>query len=105
MLEFKGKQAIAFKDLKVVPQSTTELRLRLRNVDFTTDEKTKEAIEVMSSFFPDKKTEVKQFMTDEMEVYELSQLQAYLAGGQVALDLVEKQMERAMVDAVEEANV
>lgn len=103
MLEFRGREAIKFGDLAVFPQDTPELRLRIRKVNFNTDTDTQEAIEVMSSFFPEHKDEVKRFLQEQMKDYELAMLQTYLVGGSSAVGMVERSIERDMERRVKES--
>lgn len=102
-MKFEGKKAIEFGKLKAIPKSTAELRLRIRDIDFTTEERTAEAIEVLASFFPDKKSEVKRFLTEEMEIFELNKLQAYLVGGEAAVEMIERNLETNLQRAIEQA--
>ena len=49
----------------------------------------------MVSCFKEKKDEIREFMKG-MGAYELNQLQAYLMGGQVLLDKLDKQFDKMM---------
>lgn len=103
-LKFRGKEAVEFGSLAVFPQETPELKLRIRNVNLTTDTNIQEAIEVMSSFFPTHKEEVKSFMQEQMKDFELGQLQAYLVGGSSAVDIVGRSLDRDIDRRMDEAN-
>ena len=101
-MKFEKKQAVGFGNIKAVPRVTTELKMRLRNISFETDSNIAEAIEVMSACFPERQQEIKQFMAEEMEDYDLQTLQTYLIGGQSAIDMVRETIQKELRDSLKE---
>lgn len=103
-LEFSGRQAIKFGNLAVYPEGTTELRLRLQNISLNTDSDVSDAIEVLSSFFPSNKAEVKTFMQNEMETYELNKLRIYLISGEDGVKAVESSLQSELTRIMKEGS-
>lgn len=86
-LQFNGKQAVGFKDLKLIPEVNSERRLRLQGVgELNTENGLSETIEVMSDCFPSHKQQVKDFMTNDMDLDQLAELYMFLTGGNMSLD-------------------
>lgn len=82
-LKFNKLEAVEFGDIKVTPIGTTELKLRVQLA--LENSKTKEGIEeltdVLASFFPEKKAEVKSFIEANMTLDDMAILAAYLISG------------------------
>lgn len=103
-LQFNGKQAVGFKDLKVIPEITPELRLRLKNSgDLSTEAGKAGLIEVMSSCFPTHKAEVKEFMSTDMDDDQLAELYMFLAGGSMSLDATKDALRENIAAKMREA--
>lgn len=94
-LKFEKIQPVQFGDIVAMPYVDEETKLRLQNINFSTLEGRADAIDLMVSCFKEKKDEIREFMKG-MGVYELNQLQAYLMGGQVLLDKLDKQFDKMM---------
>ena len=94
-LKFSKLEPVQFGDIVAMPEVSEETKLRLYGLSFSTLEQTNEAIDLMSSCFKDKQSEIKEFMKT-MNNYELNQLQAYLMGGQALLEKLEKQIDAAI---------
>lgn len=103
-LQFNGKAAVGFKDLKLVPEPTPELRLRIKQVgDFTTETGRSETIEVMASYFPSHKQQVKDFMLTDMDDDQLAELYMFLAGGSMSLDAAKDALRENIAKAMRES--
>ena len=86
-LQFKGLEAVEFRDIVEVPQIDNELKLRLQTCDKSNED---EVMDLLASAFPKNKTKIRKFIEDEMSTYERVQLLAYLVGGSAGLELYEK---------------
>lgn len=87
-LKFEQVKKIQFGDLKVTPKVDKEMELRLRNISFSSEPEIEEAKEVLSSCFGADSKAVKNFMDENLTVFNLSVLQAYLLGGNQAVDMI-----------------
>lgn len=87
-LKFEKIKKIQFGDLKVMPQMNQELELRVRGLNLSTEDGIAEAKDVLSSCFGENKEAVRQFMDSNMKSVNLSVLQAYLIGGNQAVEMV-----------------
>lgn len=103
-LNFNAIEAIGFGNLKVKPQMTKELELRVKNLKIN-EANREEAIEILSSCFGSYATEVKQFMQENMHEYDLIELSMYLAHGDRGLEnfrsIMQKSMDKQMDQAVD----
>lgn len=107
-LEFKETEAVKFGNIIAVPSVDAELKLRIGQIKFGTNEAINSAIEIMSHAFGEKSYEIAEFMHKYMSATQLQKLQAYLVGGEDGLEMYERQMNRLtdkMMDkALEEKN-
>lgn len=93
-LEFKETEAVKFGSIIAIPSVNAELKLRIGQIRFNTNETVNTAINVLSSAFGDKSYEVAEFMRKNMGANQLQKLQAYLVGGEDGLEMYERQMNR-----------
>lgn len=101
-LHFNAVEAVGFGDLKVKPQMTRELELRVKNLQIT-ENNLSEAIDTLSSCFGAQAMEVKQFMQENMHEYDLVELSVYLLHGDSGLNNLRNVMQRTMNKHMEEA--
>lgn len=97
-LKFNKLEAVEFGDIVATPAMTMELRLRIQNCKFGTAEETEESIKTIARAFEksDLDGAITNFMKNEMALLDLQKLQAYLYGGDSALELINKQLDKAM---------
>lgn len=100
-LTFSKIEPVNFGGMKVMPKITTELKLRLEKLQFDTDDDIEEAITKLSQAFGNKKSEVEQFMRDNMFPQDLSQLKTYLVSGPQALVSMERRIDKVMSEQLE----
>lgn len=82
-LRLKKLKAIEFDDeFTLTPKVTTELKLRLQELKFDTEDNITHGIDIISKCFAeDDREKVKEFLTEHATVMGLYQIQAYLAYG------------------------
>ena len=98
-LELTGLQAVSLGGKDCEPSKpNAEQQLRLSRLDFTTEESTQKAIEVLSSCFPESEAYVKDFLTKRATVLEMSKLANYLLAGPEGLDLTEQAIASRLAD-------
>ena len=97
-LKFNKLEAVEFGDIVATPAMTMELRLRIQNCKCGTPEETEESIKTIARAFEksDLDGAITNFMKNEMALLDLQKLQAYLYGGDSALELINKQLDKAM---------
>ena len=91
----KTKQSVEIDGVSYIPEITTELRMRLGNINFDTEENTQEAYSVISECFPGKQSKIKSLLP-KIPVLDLQFMRAYLLGGETAVKVVEQELARAM---------
>lgn len=91
----KTKQSVEIDGVSYVPEITTELRMRLGEINFNTEEDTKEAYSVLASCFPGKESKMKSLLP-KIPALDLQFMRAYLLGGDNAVKVVEEELVRAM---------
>lgn len=103
-LNFNPIEAVGFGKLKVKPQMTKELELRVKNLKIN-EANREEVIEILSSCFGTYSTEVKAFMQENMHEYDLVELSLYLAHGDRGLEnfrnIMQKSMDKEMDEVVD----
>ncbi len=100
-LEFKNQlEAIDFGGLVVEPKLDVETRLRLQTIKLTDATAVKEAIEIISGCFGDKKEAVAEFIDENLGLNDIARLQVYLVGGQSMLDKVDVVMNEKLEGAL-----
>lgn len=103
-LSFKKLKPVDFEDFQATPQVDTELKLRIQNLKFSTEEQLKQAKDLLAKAFPDHETQVRQFMDDnQMGAISLQELQAYILGGEEMLAQYLKQVDKALDKTIEKA--
>lgn len=95
-LSFSGLQPVSFAGKECKPKLDAEIRLRIQTLKVEKNGDLKRASEVLSEAFPDDKEYVKDFIQNQMSVYEVSELQVYLAHGAKAC----KEMNDALVETM-----
>lgn len=82
-LRLKKLKAIEFDDeFTLTPKVTTELKLRLQELKFDTEDNINHGIDIISKCFSeDDREKVKDFLNEHATVMGLYQIQAYLAYG------------------------
>lgn len=98
-LVFKKKEPVTFGEISEVPKVGAELRMRLSRASFDTEENTNKAITIMGEAFTNNKDEIIEFMRENMGIIDLQYLQAYLIGGESALELAKTSVEKAIAEA------
>ncbi|MCM1218198.1 MAG: hypothetical protein NC548_27245 [Lachnospiraceae bacterium] len=101
-LTFKKIEAFNFGGLKVEPQMTQELDLRVRNLKITTDN-LNEARKTLASCFGTNANEVEEFMAKNLFLLDLVKIQVYLTQGDSGLQAYEARMEKFLNKEVEKA--
>lgn len=87
-MKFVEKEAVEFGAIKEIPVVTQETELRLRAVDLTSAAGVEEAYEVFADCFPKNKAKIMAFMREHMTTFNLEVLQAFLLGGNQAVEMV-----------------
>lgn len=100
-LSFSGLEAVKFGEIVATPTVTAETRLRIQSGNFKSAEGREKLIKVMSGCFGDQADAIADFMDKQMSTYELSLLQAYLAGGETMLNDVRGTIVKAMQDGAQ----
>ena len=82
-LKLKKLKAIEFDDeFTLTPKVTTELKLRLQELKFDSEDNINHGIDIISKCFAeDDREKVKEFLNEHATVMGLYQIQAYLAYG------------------------
>lgn len=93
-LKFNKLEAVEFGDIKAAPVATTELKLRVQLAleDIKTKDGMDNLVEILASFFPEKKVEIKSFIEANMTVDDMALLAAYFISGETGVERVRKQM-------------
>lgn len=93
----KTNPSVEIDGVAYIPQITTEARMRLGDLSFTTEEGTNTAYDVIASCFGDKKEEVRGLLP-KIPPLEIQMLRAYLLGGEKAVDLISQELARSMTN-------
>lgn len=106
MLHFNGIEPIDFKGHLCEPKLDAEKKLRLTNINFSTEEQVKEADEVLASCFDDEYA--KEFIKTKLSSDDKAVLKTYLIGGESAVNRLSKAtdgiIEKYIVRAMEEVD-
>lgn len=95
-LNFNKIEPVQFGDIVAMPKIDEETKLRLQNINLSTVQGWNDGVELMAGCFSEKKDEVKDFMKNNMNSFDLNKLQAYLMGGDSMVEMLEKKMERIL---------
>lgn len=94
----KTKQSVEINGVAYTPVITTELRMRLGSeMDFTTEENSKKAYEILAECFGDKKDEVKELLP-KITSFDLQLMRAYLLGGDRLVETVQNELIRNLIN-------
>lgn len=102
-LNFSGLQPVTFKGKECQPKLDAETRLRVQTLKTEKSGDLKHAAEVLCEAFPDDKEYVRDFIENEMSVYEVSELQVYLAHGAKAAKEISDSIKEAMKESIGKA--
>ena len=97
-LSFSGLQPVSFAGKECTPKLDAEIRLRVQTLKVEKNGDLKRASEVLCEAFPDDKEYVKDFIQNQMSVYEVGELQVYLVHGAKAC----KEMSDALVESMKD---
>lgn len=103
-MAFKTKliEPVEFGEISELPQVTTELRMRLEQARFDTDDNIKDSIEVISSAFPKNKDAIREYLSSPAIItFELARLRGYLTGGDVAVAALDNSFNVAIEKVVD----
>lgn len=90
MLKFSGIQPVQFGAKDCEPAKlTAETKLRLERISFDSEAETKKAEEILAGCFPNDEAYVLEFIRTKMTTIDKQILQAYLTGGERAVQLIE----------------
>lgn len=85
-LQFTNKiEAVQFGDLVAMPRITSERLMRISKIKFDTKQNFDEALDTLAECFDEHSQEVRKYMNG-MFLTDLSKLQAYLVGGEEAVN-------------------
>lgn len=103
MLKFSGIQPVQFgaKDCEPAPL-TAEQKLRLERISFKTEAETAKADEILAGCFPDDEAYVLEFLRTKMTTVDKQTLQAYLAGGERAVKLIDEAIREQLAKKAEQ---
>ena len=104
-------EPVKFGDMELAPTITAELKLRISNLSYQTEDDLEKAMTTLSKAFRGKEQEVKQFMEANMFPNDLARLATYLIAGPSGLKqldaridyLWQKEMDRYLEKAKSEA--
>lgn len=88
-------QPITLDGKKMIPKVNSELRLRLSDLSFGTDEQVAEAVNVLAECFPNDKNYAKEKIAG-LTFFDMQTLQAYLIGGESAVSMITKSITEAI---------
>lgn len=94
MLHFNGLEPIDFRGKLCEPKLDVEKRLRLQNISFDTEEKTREANDVLASCFDDEYA--RNFIREKLSNDDKLVLKTYLVGGETGLNRLSDATNRAI---------
>jgi len=104
MLKFSGIQPVGFGGKDCTPaQLDQETKLRLERLRFDTEANTKKAEETLASCFPDDEAYVLEFIRTKMTGSDKQYLQAYLTGGERAVQMLDESIRTAIAKKIAEA--
>lgn len=89
------KSSVEFNGKEFIPEVTTELRIRIGEISFQTEEDSKKADKVLSECFPGNENEVLALLP-KVSIYEKQLLRAYLVGGDRAVEAIEHELIRQL---------
>lgn len=100
-LQFNKLQPIGFGDKELTPVANTEMKLRLQQAKGDTEEDLKNLIELISKCFGDDAKFVKDFIDKYMTLVDIYRLQAYIAGGEKMLEVINNNFDKAFEKEME----
>lgn len=105
-LQIKGLEPVEFGNISEVPVITAELNLRLGILKFHTVEQITEAKRTLASAFPNNESAILAYMESaHVPTFELVRLQAYLQGGDKAVDAYDASYKTAIDKALDGASL
>lgn len=90
-LQLKKLEPVQFGDFSATPKMYAERLLRVSQAKFGTLESHNEALDIMSECFDENQKKVRDFLSS-LPLLELYRLQAYLVGGDEALESLNEQV-------------
>lgn len=95
-------EPVKFGEVEEVPTITPELKMRLDILSLDSPSAIESAIETLSSAFPKHHKEIQEYLSSEqVPLFELSRLRAYLIGGEAAVASVDNSFNIAINKALE----
>jgi len=101
MLHFNGLEPIDFKGKLCEPKIDAEKKLRLQDISYETEEKARQADDVLASCFEE--DYAKDFIRQRLSVDDKIVLRTYLAGGETGLNRLSRATDGAIEKYIDRA--